>query len=339
METAGAIRPLLSLRLMAADIKLAHSIFAMPFALLAAFMAALGPTRGTFRLVSRDDPPSAVSFAHPFLWPEHAGEFWSRFSGQLALIVLAMFFARTCAMLANRILDREIDARNPRTAGRAIPSGRVSPARATSAFSACALLFLAVCGLFGVIDANWWPLILAVPVLAWICAYPLLKRFTALCHLYLGASLAISPLAAAIAIAPAAINPASPVFQPAILLLSAMVLCWVAGFDIIYALQDVESDRAEKLHSIPSRLGPERALAIARLLHALALGALTAALLIDDRFQMYFGAGVAIVAILLAIEHATVARWGTTRIALAFFTLNGLISCIVGALGIVDVMV
>jgi len=338
MDTAATIRPLQSLRLIAADIKLAHSVFAMPFALLVAFMAALGPTRGTFRLVSSNDPPSNDFFSHPYLWPEYAGEFWPRFAGQLALIVLAMFFARTCAMLSNRIVDREIDARNPRTAQRAIPSGQLPLSRAVMAFITCALLFLVVCAAFGIFHGNWWPLILGLPVLAWICAYPYLKRITMLCHFYLGASLAMSPIAAAIAIEPSSIDPSSPLFQPAILLLSGMVLCWVAGFDIIYALQDLDIDRAQHLRSIPSRFGMERALAVARLLHAAALGALTAALLVDDRFDLLFGVGVAIVAILLAIEHATVSRWGTGRIALAFFTLNGLISCLVGALGIADVL-
>lgn len=313
MTAATAAPPLESIRIMAADIKLAHSVFAMPFALLAAFMAAGGT------------PPVAID--------------WARFGGQLGLIVLAMFFARTCAMLSNRIIDCEIDARNPRTAQRAIPSGALSLSRAVVACGVCTTLFVLDCAAFGVLYDNWWPLALSAPVLAWICAYPWLKRFTALCHLYLGASLAISPVAAAIAIAPASIAPASPLFQPAILLVSAMVLCWVAGFDIIYALQDVEIDRAEQLHSIPSRLGVQGGLAIARVLHALALGALAAALLVDDRLQVLFGAGVAIVAILLAFEHATVSRWGTTRMALAFFTLNGLISCIVGALGIADVLI
>jgi 4-hydroxybenzoate polyprenyltransferase len=312
MHNAANVGRWEGLRLIAADIKLAHSVFAMPFALLAAFMAAK-----PFEVIAID---------------------WPRFSGQLALIVLAMFLARTCAMLANRILDREIDARNPRTAARAIPSGKLPVPRAVLTFGVCAIGFFLACAGFGVVHGNWWPLILSAPVLAWICAYPYLKRFTALCHLYLGASLALSPIAAAIAIQPESIAPGSPYFQPAILLLSAMVLCWVAGFDIIYALQDVEVDRTENLHSIPARFGVKQALVFAQLLHALALGALAAALLIDDRLQALFGAGVAVVALLLAYEHATVSRWGTTRIALAFFTLNGLISCIVGALGIVDVM-
>jgi 4-hydroxybenzoate polyprenyltransferase len=293
-------------RALAADIKLAHSVFALPFAILAAFMAA-GPAG---RSVD-----------------------WSRFAGQLGLVVLAMVFARTVAMLANRLLDRDIDRRNPRTAGRVLPSGRVAAPLAMGVMAACAGCFILVCIAFGPLYGNWWPAALAVPVLAWIGAYPLLKRFTALCHLYLGSALALSPLAAALAVEPVALAS-----QPALWLLSLMVLCWVAGFDVIYALQDVEVDRREELHSLPVRIGRRGALWISRVLHGVAIAALVAAAWVDGRFGATFAVGVVLVALLLAYEHATVARWGTSRIALAFFTLNGLISCALGGLGVADVL-
>jgi 4-hydroxybenzoate polyprenyltransferase len=300
--TAGTITsPLGTVRAIAADIKIAHSVFAMPFALLAAFMA----------------PPQLE---------------WGRFSGQVALIALAMVFARTVAMLANRLIDREIDGRNPRTAGRALPSGRLTASRAAIALLISAALFMLICLAFGVLYENWWPTILGLPVLAWIASYGWFKRFTSLCHLWLGSSLAISPLAAAIAIEPSALA------QPAVWLISAMVLCWVAGFDIIYALQDVDIDHRDRLHSIPSRFGVPAAMWMSRLLHALAAACLVAAWWLDARFGVIFAAGVLIVIALLIYEHATVARWGTTKIALAFFTLNGVISCVLGGLGIVDVM-
>jgi 4-hydroxybenzoate polyprenyltransferase len=296
--------PVATVREIAADIKLAHSVFALPFALLAAFMAA-----------------------------ETGGFAWSDFAGQLGLIVLAMVLARTVAMLANRWLDREIDARNPRTAGRAIPAGRLPASRALAAIGLCSILFMAVCASFGVLYANWWPTILGLPVLAWIAGYGYVKRFTSLCHLWLGSSLAISPLAAAIAVDPAALAE-----QPAIWLLSGMVLFWVAGFDVVYALQDIEIDRRDGLYSIPARFGETGALWISRTLHAAAVACLVASWLIDPRFAILFGLGVAVVALLLIYEHATVARWGTTKIALAFFTLNGVISIVLGGLGIADVM-
>jgi 4-hydroxybenzoate polyprenyltransferase len=290
--------------LIAADIKIAHSVFALPFAILAAFMAAT---------------PGGVA-------PD-----WVRFAGQLALVTLAMVSARTVAMLANRWLDREIDARNPRTVRRALPSGQLSAATLAGVMLYCAVGFLFVCALFGLVFDNWWPAILGMPVLVWISAYGYLKRFTALCHLYLGSSLAISPIAAAIAIDPHAIMQ-----QPALWLLSAMVLCWVAGFDIIYALQDVEVDRAQNLYSIPARLGVRNALWVSRLLHALAAACLFALALIDDRFGVVFFIGCVIVVMLLIYEQLTVSRRGTTKIALAFFTLNGVISCLLGVLGVID---
>jgi 4-hydroxybenzoate polyprenyltransferase len=305
-----------SLREIAGDIKLAHSVFALPFALLGAFMAWRPPTEV-------DATPLA-----------RAGAGSARFAGQLTLIVLAMVLARTAAMLANRLLDRRLDARNPRTAGRAIPAGRLSPAWALVALTASTAGFLAVCAGFGAIHGNWWPVILGGPVLAWLLVYPLLKRLTSLCHLYLGACLAISPLAAAIAI-----DPTAALRQPALALLGGMVLCWVAGFDINYALQDMAVDRAEGLHSIPARLGPARALQLARLLHAAAVACLIAVLALDSRFGAVFAFGIAIVTALLLYEHLTVARWGTTRMALAFFTLNGMVSCVLGALGIADMLV
>jgi len=299
--------PLRALRLLAADIKLAHSVFALPFAILAAFMAAKNGTVPFFE--------------------------WSPFAGQLALIILAMIFARTVAMLANRLLDREIDRRNPRTAGRPLPSGRLAPGTALRVLLICAALFMLICLAFGILYDNWWPAILGPPVLLWLSAYALFKRFTWLCHFALGSALAISPLAAAVAIDPASLGR-----QPALWLLSAMVLLWVAGFDVIYALQDLEVDRAEGLHSIPAKLGHTGSLWFSRLLHALAAAALVAAATMDDRFGPLFAAGVGIVLLLLIAEHATAARWGTTKLALTFFTLNGVISCILGALGVLDVL-
>jgi len=291
----------------ARDIKLHHSVFALPFAVLGAFMAAAPPGGG--------------------------GIDWARFGGQLALIVVAMFFARTVAMIANRLLDHGFDARNPRTAGRALPSGRVTTSSAAVALVAASAGFGGVCLAFWFLYDNWWPAALGVPVLAWLAAYPLLKRFTALCHLYLGASLALSPLAAAIAVRPDAI-----LGQPSLWLLAAMVLCWVSGFDIIYALQDVEVDRRFGQFSIPARLGRPAAMAISRLLHATAVGCLVAATVVDGRLGVLFGFGVTLAAGLLLFEHLTVARWGTSKLALAFFTLNGIIGCVLGLLGVADIL-
>lgn len=305
-----------ALRLVASDIKIAHSVFALPFAVLAAFLA------GRSIFIASEDAFGPGLFI--------LGEF----GGRLLLVLAAMVFARTVAMLANRLWDREIDARNPRTAGRALPSGRLDVAAVRSIMAGCIVLFMLVCMGFGAIYGNWWPAILGLPVLAWISLYGLAKRFTALCHVWLGSSLAISPLAAALAVEPAALTT-----MPALWLLSAMVLCWVAGFDIIYALQDVEVDREQGLNSMPAKLGVGRAMWVSRGLHVLAAAALVGAGLVDGRLALLWWIGVGMVAGLLLFEHLTVARWGTTKIALAFFTINGFVSCILGMLGVVDAIV
>lgn len=301
------------LGVIAGDIKLAHSVFAMPFALLGAALAAAP------MVPSADGSIASI------------GPDWRRFGAQLALVVLAMVFARTCAMLANRIIDRDLDVENQRTARRALPSGRLSFGRAVAVFAGSAAIFMGVCAAF-LAFGNPWPLLLGLPVLAWICAYGFLKRFSAMCHVYLGSSLAISPIAAAIAIDPAQVG------QPTLWLIAAMVLCWVAGFDVIYALQDVDADRRQGLHSMPSRWGVPAAMWASRGLHAIAVVCLWTATIGDSRFGVLMRIGAAVATALLIIEHATVARWGTTRMALTFFTLNGVISCVVGGLGIVDVL-
>lgn len=322
---AASPSPLATFRIIAADIKLAHSVFALPFAILAAVMAAAPPIGFFDKFLSPSAAPAPVDLAMR-----------SNLLGKLGLVVVAMVFARTAAMLSNRLLDARIDRRNPRTAGRALPSGRLTGRTASLALAFSAFAFIGVCSEFGWLYGNWWPLWLSLPVLAWICAYGLLKRFTSLCHLYLGSSLALSPIAAAIAIDPDAITlgPSSS----SLWLLSGMVLCWVAGFDIIYALQDVDVDREQGLHSMPSRLGMGAAMQVSRVLHVAAVGCLVACWRLDPRLGWPFGIGVAVVAALLIYEHLTVARWGTTKIALAFFTLNGAISCLLGALGVIDVL-
>ncbi|MHC4211273.1 MAG: 4-hydroxybenzoate octaprenyltransferase [Planctomycetota bacterium] len=307
MVCAAPTSSLHTARVIAADIKLHHSVFAMPFAVLAAFMA-------------------AAPAGEPIVWP--------RFAGQFVLIVAAMIFARTVAMLSNRLLDRHLDERNPRTAGRALPSGRLAAPTALAVLLVCAGCFMAVCLGFGFIYGNWWPAGLGLPVLVWVAAYPLLKRFTALCHVYLGSALGLSPLAAALAV-----EPAAPVSQPALWLLAVMVTCWVAGFDIIYALQDVEVDRSLGQFSVPARWGAPAAMRASRGLHLVSAICVAAAAWIDPRLGILFAIGTAIVIALLAYEHLTVARWGTTRMAMAFFTLNGVISCVLGTLGVADVLI
>jgi len=289
-----------SFQTFARDIKLSHSIFALPFALLAMFLAAGSMTR----------LPT---------WIE-------------ALLILAcMVTARTFAMATNRWADRKLDAANPRTAGRAIPAGKLSPWFVFGMMSLCAIAFISSCAGF-VQYLNPWPLILSPLVLAWLAFYSYAKRFTWLCHVILGIALAISPLAAAIAIEPDYLR------HPGVYLLVVMVATWVAGFDIIYALQDVEVDRQMGLYSMPAKLGERKALWISRGLHVISLGSLVMLWNLERQLGVFFLGGVVIVAGLLILEHALV--WGskTGSINMAFFTVNGVISVLLGALGILDVL-
>ena len=286
-----------------ADIKLAHSIFALPFAVLAAVAA------------------------------RPADRAWTSFAGQLAIVVACMVLARTWAMLINRIVDREFDAKNARTARRALAAGRISPAQAWMIALACAAMFVAAASLFWVFFANQWPALLSLPVLAWIAFYSFTKRFTWLCHVFLGGALAASPLAAAIAIDPASLSR-----TPMLWYLAGMVVLWVAGFDVIYAIQDLEFDQREGLSSIPARLGLRGAMWTSRVLHAGAFTMLVVAWRREPRLGAMFGVAVGLVAALLVLEHAVLARRGKAGLDMAFFTLNGIVSCVLGAAGCADLL-
>lgn len=297
--------PVARLRTAAGDIKLAHSVFALPFAVLGAFLAR--PTDSS----------------------------WARFAGQLALVVLCMVAARTWAMMVNRLADRDIDAANPRTARRAVASGRLGVRDARLITLGAAAVFMVACAGFWVAFDNAWPLLLGLPVLGWIALYSYTKRFTWLCHVFLGGALAASPLAAAIAVEPSAVMHAR---SPAVFALAGMVVLWVAGFDVIYALQDVAFDRQRGLFSIPSRLGVGPAIWISRGLHAGAFALLVLACRMDPRLGWLFGAAVAAVAGLLVIEHVILARRSEAGLDMAFFTVNGVVSCVVGAAGVADLL-
>jgi 4-hydroxybenzoate polyprenyltransferase len=298
------LKGLAAVRLAALDIKLSHTVFALPFAVLGAFLA------------REPDAP------------------WSRFGVQMLLVLACMVFGRTWAMLVNRLADRSIDADNPRTARRAFAAGRLSPAFGTVALIACALGFIASAAGFWLHTANPWPAILSIPVLLYLGGYSFTKRFTWLCHLYLGIALSISPVAAALAV-----NPDALATTPALWWLMGMVAPWVAGFDIIYSLQDVEIDRAAKLWSVPSRLGVPRAIWISRILHIAAFTSLVIAYRSEPRFGTLFGCAVVLVCILLIAEHVVLAKRGKAGLEMAFFTLNGIVSCILGVLGCIDLLV
>ncbi|MFT3683567.1 MAG: 4-hydroxybenzoate octaprenyltransferase [Phycisphaerales bacterium] len=288
--------------LAAADIKLSHSVFALPFAVLGAFLA------------------------------RPADEAWSTSGIKLALVVACMVLARTWAMLVNRIADVRIDAENPRTARRAVASGRLPAGQAKAFAFACAALFVGVCSVFWFLFANPWPVMLCVPVLGWLALYSFAKRFTAACHLLLGTALAISPIAACLAV-----NPAHAL-HPAVLFIAGFVALWVAGFDVLYALQDEAFDRAKGLFSIPSWLGAKRAAWVSRAMHVGAASCLFMAWRCEPRFGAVFACAVGLAAVLLVMEHVVLVRRGLSGLPMAFFTLNGCVSVAIGTAGLIDVL-
>ena len=283
-------------------VKFSHSVFALPFALMAAVLA------GT-HLPGRN-------------WP---------YPGQIALIVLCMIAARSVAMTFNRIVDAGIDARNPRTASRHLPAGRLS---FTAAYVLLGLFFvtfgIGCLGFYFWYD-NTWPIMLSGPVLIYLCAYSFAKRFTRWSHFVLGSAIAMSPVAAWLAVDPGSLGVEA-------LLLMLSVAGWIGGFDIIYACQDIEIDRAQGLHSLPSRIGPAAALWIARLAHLTAVAAWIALGVVAGLGSLY-AVGVAVAAALLVTEHRLVRPGEYSRINLAFFTINGLVSMLLAAMTIVDVHV
>lgn len=298
-------------RLMAGDIKLAHSVFALPFAVLAAFVA-------------RDESTP-----------------WGRFAAQIMLIVVCMVLARSWAMLFNRLADVRIDAANPRTRRRVFAAGTLRLRDGWLVASACAIGFLGACGTFLYLFDNHWPLLLGPLVLIWVAFYSLTKRFTWLCHLVLGTALAASPVSAAIAIQPASIGLGHSVtdpLSPMLWWLAGMVTAWVAGFDVIYALQDTGFDRSAGLKSVPASLGTTAAAWISRLLHVAAFSCLIMAWRSEPRLGVIFGAGVALTGALLIAEHIVLARRGEAGLDMAFFTLNGFVSVALGLAGVADIL-
>ncbi len=289
------------MRIWADMVKLSHSVFALPFALLGAFLAGRN-------IEGRGIPHG----------------------GQLGLVVVCMIAARSVAMTFNRIVDANIDARNPRTASRPIPAGRLSPTMGWTMLTISAIFFILGCLGFEHFYHNPWPIILSLPVLLWLCGYSLTKRFTKWSHFYLGFAIALSPGAAWLAVHPASIG-----LSTGLLILA--VACWIAGFDIIYACQDIDIDQQENLHSLPSRLGPTTALRIARLAHVIVVLALIGVGLTAHMGTLYIF-GLVCAALLLTIENAIVHPGDYSRVNLAFFTMNGVVSIVFATAAIGDIL-
>lgn len=274
-------------------VKFSHTVFALPFALT-------GMVAATYY------------YSYELDW----------FS--VLLIVLCMVFARNAAMGFNRYADRLIDAQNPRTQQREIPSGMIKPRQALWFVIINAVLFVA---------ATWWLnllcFVLSFPALALILGYSYTKRFTALSHLVLGLSLAVAPTGAFLAV--------SGAFRSLPFFLSGIVLLWTAGFDIIYALQDKDFDKNKGLFSIPARLGIKRALWLSEGFH-LVVAALTIGMGIIYRLGIIYYIGAAIFIAMLVWQHILVNRKSQRSIGFAFGITNGMASLLYGMCSIADMV-
>ena len=281
-------------------VKFSHTIFAMPFAMLA-FVYAV-KTSGV-----------AAGGNSPWWW-----------ATLLAQVILCMVFARNVAMGFNRWADRDIDAKNPRTADREIPAGKISARAALWFVIINALLFVGVASTINLLTALLSPVALGV-----VMFYSYCKRFTSLAHMVLGLSLGIAPVGAYIAV--------TGEFALEACILSLVVITWTSGFDIIYALQDRDFDREQGLHSIPAKFSPAQALAISIALHAVSIASLVwfATYLPSS---VWTWAGVAAFAAILCLEHILVTPTRTRHIGIAFGTLNGLASMTLAVLAIIGLL-
>jgi 4-hydroxybenzoate polyprenyltransferase len=277
-------------QLFARLIKVEHTIFALPFAYVGAFLAV-------------DGVPSA---------------------GDLLWITIAMVGARSLAMALNRLIDAGIDARNPRTAGREIPSGKLTIGAVLAFCVASLLVFLIAVWQLNPVVRWLWP----IPVIAFV-VYPYLKRFTWLCHLWLGAVDGLAPVGAWVAI--------TGTLPWQAWALGGAVATWVAGFDIYYSLFDVDIDRAQGLHSWAVRWGERGAFAGARAMH-IATVALLIATGLGLSVDWWYWAGVLAVGGLLAYEHSLIRPGDLRRLDAAFFTMNGVISVAFFAFVLLDVL-
>ena len=287
MSVASAHLP----RRFASLVRIEHTVFALPFAYVGAFFAAAG-------------------------WPGLADVIW---------VTVAMVGARTLAMALNRLVDAQIDARNPRTAGRELPSGTLTRAHVLALSALALVVFLVSVWQLDPVVRYLWP----IPV-AMFVVYPYLKRFTWLCHFWLGACLALAPVGAWLAVSGTAPWEAWAI--------AGAVLLWVAGFDLFYSLFDLEHDRREGLQSWAVRFGERGVFAGARLAHAGTVALLAIAGVGLD-VSIWYWLGVVATASLLAYEHSIVRPGDLRRLDAAFFTVNGVISIVFSLFVALDVLV
>ncbi len=303
-------------------VRFEHSIFALPYAYIGALYGAAALFEGFAARPgsSREILAQALSGAPLSKWVTNAG--WPTWQS-IAWITIAMVGARSFAFVVNRAVDKEIDARNPRTAGRAIPAGLLKASELWIFAAAVLAAYLIAVFQLAPITHWLWP----IPLAAFV-VYPYTKRFTPLCHYWLGLCLGLAPIGAWAAVS-------NRLGDPAPWILGAAVTLWTAGFDIIYATQDIECDLRDKIHSMPADHGVPAALMQTRIDHVL-----TVALLVLGGFLLGAGwpwyGGVAVAAALLAYENSIVHADDLSRVNAAFFTVNGIIAIVVFAGALAD---
>lgn len=284
-------------------VKFSHTLFALPFAMIGFFLGIFGSSS-----LYEEKVPEMPLLLNRFF-----------------LVIICMVAARSAAMAFNRYLDRHFDAKNPRTAIREIPRGIIAPNRALRFVIICCIVFMISCWFINPICFYLSPVALFV-----ILFYSYTKRFTPLCHLVLGISLSLAPIGAFLAV--------TGHFELLPLLFSGAVICWVGGFDIIYAMQDVDFDKSENLLSIPVALGKKRALAISSFLH---LFSVTFVILagITGGFGFWYWTGTLLFAGMLVFQHLIVKPNDLSRVNIAFMTANGIASVVFAVFVITDMFI
>jgi 4-hydroxybenzoate polyprenyltransferase len=305
-------------------IKFSHTIFAMPFALIGFALAAVPLIKSILY------PHSEIIFSPK--WPRYYGHYdgnapssFREIIIRLVWVVLCMVFARSAAMAFNRYLDRKFDTKNTRTAIREIPSGIITPKNALLFTVVCSWLFIICCFFINSICFVLSPVALAV-----VLGYSYTKRFTPLCHLILGLGLSLAPIGAYLAV--------TGHFSLLPVIFSLSVIFWVSGFDIIYALQDEQFDKENKLYSMPAWLGKAKALRISELLHVLSAASIIFAGWYGN-FGWLYWIGAAIFTGMLIYQHSIVKPDNLKRVNVAFMTANGIASVVFSIFVIIDLFI
>jgi 4-hydroxybenzoate polyprenyltransferase len=288
-------------------VKFSHTIFAMPFAMIGFFLGTIQTNRS--QIIG-------------FNWSTQTWIWWQVFSLKFLLVLVCMVTARSAAMAFNRYLDRSFDAKNPRTAIREIPKGIISPNSALRFVILSSTVFVLAAFCINPICFFLSPVALFV-----ILFYSFTKRFTALCHLVLGLGLSLAPIGAYLAV--------TGHFSLLPVLFSLAVIFWVSGFDIIYALQDIDFDQSQNLYSIPSLLGIKNALKVSELLHVLSATAVITAGFYGE-FHWLYWLGILVFCGMLIYQHTIVKPNDLSKVNIAFMTANGIASVVFGVLVIVD---